>query len=160
MKQIPLTQAKSALVDDEDYNALMQFKWYVACNKKTFYAARHLRGGTHFMHRQIMGLIPGDKRTIDHRDGNQLNNQKSNLRFCTQRQNCRNQKPRKGCSSRYKGVSWEAGCGKWRAIIKNQNKPQDVGYFKNEIDAARAYDQKAKELFGEFAWLNFPLEEK
>ena len=106
------------------------------------------------MHRLIMdepkGLI------VDHRDHNGLNNRRSNLRLCTNAQNQYNRLPLKGGTSRHKGVCWCKSHNKFNAYIYQRSKRYHLGWFVNEDDAARAYDKKARELFGEYAYLNFP----
>ena len=91
---------------------------------------------------------------IDHIDRNKLNNNIENLRPVTLSQNQWNKKPRKNTSSIYKGVSWQKTANKWKSEIRINNKPQYLGLFINEIDAALAYNKKAIELFGEYAYLN------
>lgn len=161
MKEIPLTQGMFAMVDDSDYEELMKYKWYSKYDGNTFYAARNSvrqdkKQKTLRMHRLILGLT--DKKILcDHINHNGLDNQKCNIRICTRAQNQYNKIPQGG-ASRYKGVSWHEKNGKWRADI-NINKEQIyLGLFADELDAARAYDKKAKELFGEYAWLNFKEE--
>jgi len=92
---------------------------------------------------------------VDHIDRNGLNNKRSNLRICTPRQNSYN-RIGKETPSKYKGVRWKKSRNRWVAQIKHYNKAMQVGSFDNQIDAAKAYDKKAKELFKEFAYLNFP----
>lgn len=148
-------KGKFVLVDDEDYDNLIKYKWYTqksgiiygyfGFNKKIS------------IHRFIMK--PNSKSVqIDHIDQNRLNNQKSNLRFCTNQQNACNQRKRPSliCSSKYKNVSYSKRDIKWRAYIVQNNKQTHVGYFENEIDAAEHADYYAIKLFGEFACLNFP----
>ena len=163
-KEIQLTQGKVAIVDDENYDWLNQWKWQATKSRNTYYAVRqvYLGGGrknskyVHLkMHRVILGLIEGDGKITDHRDDNGLNNKIANLRICNFSQNLRNQKPRKNCSSQYKGVYWRKNRQRWIVEIKINGKLKRFGSFKNEIEAARCYDQKAKELFGEFARTNF-----
>ena len=89
------------------------------------------------------------------KDGDGLNNQKANLRICTRSQNKMNGKSYKNSSSKYKGIWWVKKNKKWRVRIRLNNKTIHLGYFKDETEAAKAYDSKAKELFGEFARLNF-----
>ena len=103
------------------------------------------------MSRVIMNCPKGKE--VDHKNGNTLDNRHSNLRVCTHQENCRNRRPNKNCVSSYKGVSWFKG--KWTAIINCNGKHRYLGRFKNEIDAAKAYDKAAKKAFGEFACLNF-----
>ena len=90
----------------------------------------------------------------DHIDGNPLNNQKSNLRNATKSQNGMNRKSNRNSSSKYKGISWNKQNKKWRGEIQKNKKRYGLGYFKSEIEAARAYNKKALELFGEYARLN------
>jgi len=96
---------------------------------------------------------PSDMET-DHRDGNGLNNQRENLRICTRQQNSQNGLAHKDSSSQFKGVSLKKGRHKWVACIMQNGKLAHLGYFDNEIEAAKTYNTKAKELFGEFAKLN------
>lgn len=158
MKTIPLTQGKFAIVDDEDYEWLNQWKWCADKIGKTYYAVRtinHKLGKQMIlMHRQILRLTKGDGKLTDHRNHNGLNNRKCNLRICTHNQNHQNRrKPR--TLNRYKGVSWHKPSKRWCAHIIHNKKYIHLGYFDNEIKAAKTYDKKAKELFGEFACLNF-----
>ncbi len=156
MKRIPLTQGKFALVDDEDFGWLNQHKWCVLkCDSGLWYATR---GKGIFMHRAILGLKVGDGIKTDHRNHNGLDNRQENLRKCTNSENQHNQKPRLAhldCTSKYKGVSWLKNDQKWRVLMKCSGKWHYLGLFTSEINAAKAYDKKAKELFGEFAQTNF-----
>ena len=156
MKEIKLTQGFVALVDDEDYKELNQFKWHVTKIGRTYYAVRNNRiskGKREIlrMHRIILG-VTDRKIKIDHKDNNGLNNQNENLRLASQAQNCRNKVLRIGTSSKYKGVSKHQG--KYQANIGFNYKLIYLGIYDNEIDAAIAYNNKAAELFGEFAKLN------
>lgn len=161
MKEIPLTQGRVALVDDDDYERVMQMgKWQaeVATTGRSWYAKRTVvEGGVRskaVLHRLIVGAAPGDQ--VDHKDGNGLNCTRSNLRICSAAQNRMNVAPTKSNTSGYKGVHWSKRKQKWCASISVQSKNRYIGYFVSKEDAARAYDSKASELFGEFAWLNFP----
>jgi len=133
---IPLTKGKFAIVDSDDYYQLVKFNWQAMPGNRTFYANKKITGTTVKMHRLIMD--PPDNLVVDHIDHNGLNNRKSNLRLCTHSQNICNTLPIKGASSRYKGVSWNKKIKKWQAGIKCDKKPYLLGYFENEIDAARA----------------------
>ncbi len=150
MKEIKLTKGFTAQIDDEDYDFLNQWKWYVYIDRIYCYAIRkdNKTGKRIKMHR-IIAHAP-DNMLVDHIDHNGLNNQKSNLRICT---NTQNQWNMRGRRNGLKGVSIEKYC--FRAGIKYQGKTIHLGSFKTEIEAAKAYDKKAKELFGEFAFLNF-----
>ncbi len=164
MREIELTQSQVTLVDDEDFEKLNKHKWFAHWNAATrsFYAARH--GIPHEviirMARAIMNC-PDDKQ-VDHKDHNTLDNQKHNLRVCTINENIWNCRPRRECASEYKGVFWRKERCVWIASIGLRNifdvpYKQYLGYFKIEEEAALAYDNAAKEHFGEFAHLNFPL---
>jgi hypothetical protein len=106
------------------------------------------------MHRMVVNAPKG--LFVDHINHNGLDNRKANLRICTNLQNLRNKRPKTGCTSEYKGVHWCKGRNKFRANIYLNKKAIHLGYFHDEIAAAKAYDEKARELFGEFAYLNFP----
>jgi len=155
MKQIPLSQGKFAVVDDEDFEILNQHKWSALKCKNKFYAKRRLTlpGGnqkTILMHRVIIGLAD-TKILCDHRDGNGLNNQKHNLRACSHSENLSNRGANSNNTSGHKGVSWNKYCKKWEAYIKKDGKKKNLGLFADIQDAARAYDAAAKIYFGEFA---------
>lgn len=153
-KQIPLTRGKFALVDDEDYERLINFKW----NCTTFgYATRSIKNkstnGKHvviWMHREIMNTPKG--MDTDHIDGDKLNNKKTNLRICTRSQNNMNQKPqRTKYSSKYKGVYFYKKYNKWGSQININKTKHFIGFYENEEEAAYAYNEKSKEMFGEYA---------
>ena len=153
MKEIPLTQGKIALVDDEDYEYLCQFNWYARKDKRTYYAVRsvHLKNGkvySEHMHRVIMNTTKGN--VVDHIDHNGLNNQKYNLRNCTPNENRLNRTVREGCE--FMGVSKHTY---FIARINNGNERICLGRFKTAKEAAMAYDEAAKKYHGEFASLNF-----
>jgi len=161
MKEIPLTQGKVALVDDEDYDYLMQWKWHAHKHRLTYYAARSVRqykGGSQrllMMHRVIMQ--PQGEMQVDHIDHRGLNNQRSNMRICTSHQNKMNMQKHKG-NSKYIGVTSFQDGNKHRIIaqIRVDGILHFLGDYTNEEDAAHAYDKSAIEFRGEFANLNFP----
>jgi len=155
MPQIELTQGKYAIVDTADFEYLNQWKWYAIKARATFYAVRNV-GRSPFqkrvwMHREIMNT-PVEMDT-DHRDGNGLNNQRRNLRVCTNTQNQANKSKQTNNTSGYKGVFWNNE--KWQARICVEGKKIHLGHFSNVEDAARAYDSAAKNLYGEYARTNF-----
>lgn len=155
MKQIQLTKGYVALVDDEDYEYLSQFKWKVRIGRRTMYAVRHIEIS---MHRAVIQV--DDDKVVDHINRNGLDNRKKNLRACTQLQNKYNSTGKIGGTSKYKGVTWNKQHKKWKARVHTNRKEIFLGYHANEEDAARAYDLKAREIFGEFAFLNFNEHEK
>lgn len=91
---------------------------------------------------------------VDHINGNGLDCRRGNLRLCTKSENQRNRRPNQNGTSGYKGVGWYKKYNCWRVRIQVNGKKQHIGYFDNEIDAATAYDNAAKQLHGEFARLN------
>jgi hypothetical protein len=158
-RAIPLTQGKYALVDEADYADLIRHSWSANRNRSgynghhdTFYAVRSKPGQTIRMHRQIMDA--GPDQVVDHINHNGLDNRRSNLRLCSIAENARNTQGWRSRSSRYKGVSYRRRSDKWRAAITYKQKQFSLGEFDSETDAARAYNAKARELFGEFAYLN------
>lgn len=147
MKEIQLTQGKIALIDDEDFEEINKYRW---CYSNNGYAVRNKNGKIILMHNIIM-----KDKLIDHIDGNKLNNQKSNLRKCTNQQNQMNRKKSKNCTSRFKGVYFNKKSNKWMSRLILNKETIFLGEFKTEEDSAKAYDSKARELFGEFARCNF-----
>lgn len=153
-KRIPLTKGQFTIVDDEDYEFLSQWDWFAHAGRNSYYAYRGVGESHVIMHRVILNVTDKDL-VVDHIDGDGLNNQKSNLRTCTKNENTRNSVKRKDNTSGYKGVSWHKQSRKWVVNIQHNNQCWSKS-FSNIIEAARAYDEKARELFGEFARLNFP----
>lgn len=158
MKLIQLRRGEFAKVDDEDFELVSKYKWYANTNGRTKYVKSTIRNDNVqtiiLMHRLVFpGEIKGKQ--IDHIDGDGLNNQKSNLRICSHSENQMNRKPRINTTSKFKGVYFKTKEEKWVAIIKLNGKTKWLGRFKIETEAAIAYDRAAKELFGEFAKLNF-----
>ena len=161
MKTIPLTQGFVAQIDDADYERVAQFKWSATRTKSNVYAIRKVRkptGGTtsQLLHRYILG-VTDRKIDVDHKDHNGLNCQRNNLRKCVRGENDGNRRKTRG-ASKFKGVSWDSSRSRWRACIRIE-KTVHLGYFKDEVQAALAYDTAARIRFGVMANCNFPLQE-
>ena len=155
--KIELSWGKYTIVDAEDFEKLKMYKWCSVKMGQNWYAKTFRTDGTHLSMHRLITNAPKHL-VVDHRDHNGLNNRKDNLRLCTPAQNQYNTRPRPGGTSRHKGVHFDKKIKKYRALINHKSKRYHIGCFINEDDAARAYDRKAIELFGEFAYLNFPDE--
>lgn len=157
MRQVPLTRGLFALVDDEDYAEIGGYNWQAVPRRNGVYAKRcewdGVKGRTVLMHRQIANCPKG--KVVDHKDGNPLNNCRSNLRVCTNADNRRNSKaPLSPEKKQFRGVfRFRKG---WRAVIKVDYKNLYGSVCKTPEDAARGYDVLAARHHGEFARLNFP----
>jgi hypothetical protein len=154
MKYIELAQGKRAIVDNEDYKYLSQFKWHLSSNgyavmtthnyvdgvRKTYHPAMH----------SLVNKTPKGKST-DHINENKLDNRRKNLRTCTQSQNMANRGFQKNNKSGYKGVYWSEG--KWTAQIRFKGETIHLGRSKDIKEAAQLYSNAASHYFGEFARL-------
>ena len=154
-RRIKLTQNRYAKVEPRDFEKLNKHKWYAKRCMNRFYAHRKNEAGINVgMHREIMK--PWRGYCVDHINGDGLDNRRANLRIVTIAENNYNKRKSLNVrSSQYKGVSIDKRNKKWRAIIYYKYRKISLGSYENEIDAAKAYDEAAKELFGEFAKLNF-----
>jgi hypothetical protein len=156
-KEIKLTQGKVAIVDDEDFEYLNQWKWYANNLGGKFYAVRSLRinkkyAGCLLMHRVIMNSIKG--LVVDHVNGLTLDNRKVNLRNCTHADNIKNQKLSISNKTGFRGVSWHKNNKVFESRIRSNNISYHLGSFNNAIDAAKIYNEAAIKYHGEFANIN------
>jgi len=159
MITIKLTNDGVALIDEYDEELLRQYSWYwvdfLGTGTKYAYAWSRISERPVAMHRLILKLVPHDGKQVDHINGNGLDNRRCNLRLCTTQENHRNMTKQRGVySSQYKGVSYREDRKKWQAYIIVDNKKRSLGTFAEEREAAKAYDEAANSLFGEFAYLN------
>lgn len=167
MKKINLTRGLVALVDNDIYEDISKYKWHallaegrkeINCGK-SFYASRH-KPGEHkkllLMHREIFRMKYGvEPKYIDHINGDKLDNRIENLRECSCSQNVANSFKRNNNNSGYKGVYFEKESGKYKAQIHYHGKVINLGRFLVKEEAAMAYDEAAKIVYGEFANVNF-----
>jgi hypothetical protein len=158
VREIPLSRGLVALVDDVDYERVLAVgKWYANPSGVTYYARKNFwRAGRCFsirMHTLITGWS-----YVDHRNGNGLDNRRSNLRQASDRQNAQNRGRRSDNTSGFKGVSWDDQQQAWSASICVDSVQRRLGRFSSREEAALAYDAAAIQHFGEFARLNFPKE--
>lgn len=149
---IQLSKGFVARIDDEDLSIVSSYVWHPATmgrDRKVTYATTRVQGKTVYMHRL---LCPGADE-VDHRNCDGLDNRRENLRPATHRLNIANQRPRVGCSSRFKGVSWHKARQRWEAYISTDGRGSKrcLGYFASEEAAARAYNEAALAAWGEFA---------
>ena len=147
-----------ALIDDADAELVQRFAWHATRRAQSWYvvnstySAERIRG-SQYLH----ALLTGYSRT-DHANGDGLDNRRSNLRPATRAQNMHNMRAHRAGTSRFKGVSWNKQRGLWRASMGFDARQYHLGYFSDETAAARAYDAKARDLFGAYAALNFPAD--
>lgn len=149
-KEIQLTQGYLTKVDADDYEKFSHLKWSIRKIRdltRVIMSNKNInKSKVTYLSREIMGNPKG--KVVDHINGDTLDNRKVNLRICDHKDNLRNQKKSKNNKSGYKGV-YKAR-NKWRAEIKDEN----IGTYNTKEEAALAYNQKAKKIFGEFARLN------
>jgi hypothetical protein len=152
---------KYAIVNPADYERLKGYEWFLRKGRNSFYSLRYIPERKYskkpliYMHQEIIQVPKG--MVVDHINNNGMDNRVANLRAATRAQNIHNRKKFiMKCASKYKGVSWHKHHRKWSAGIGFNNKLMHLGYFHDEIDAAKAYDEAAKKYHGEFACLNFP----
>jgi len=154
VKEIALTKGYVAIVDDEDFDLVKGLTWCCSLSGLTLnypYAITTVECRRVRMHRLIAGLEPGDKRVVDHINGDTLDNRRKNLRIVTSQQNSWNSRAPRGRKkdSRFKGV--QKARNKWRATIWQNGRKYHLGVFHSERAAALAYKRAARKLRGEYA---------
>jgi hypothetical protein len=152
MNTVELTRGASVIVDADDLTKITMTSWNL---NSMGYAVRFkmLPSGkrTHeLMHRFIMGLEYGDRRVVDHINGDKLDNRKENLRICSIAENCLNSKAHRDNKSGFKGAFLHKPSGRWMAQIARDGKKKHLGYFSSAEEAHAAYCAAAKVLHGDF----------
>jgi hypothetical protein len=158
MKTIPLTNGGETMVDDADYRRLSQYRWHLDIGGYVIRSGPRINGHQRsvFMHREVLRLSLDFK--SDHWDGNPLNNQRANLRVASPRQNSGNAKLRSDNRIGFKGVSTAVRKNDpYYASICDHGVRVHLGIFPSPEQAAQAYDEAARRVFGTFARVNFPL---
>lgn len=140
---------RTILVDTACYPLVSEHRWSINQNG---YAVISRPNFSLKMHRL---LLPYSEQ-VDHRFGNRLDNRLSEIRATNQSQNMRNRRKNRRSTSRYKGVYFLTERNVWRATIKAEGKKHHLGSYVNELEASHAYDEAAREYFGEYACVNHP----
>lgn len=153
---ITLSSGAVAVIDAADAPHVSAWNWTARSKSagSTVYVTRGGPTGVIHLGRALLGIADG--RFVDHRDGDGLNNRRANLRVATRRQNAWNRKIGSANSSGFKGVCYRSDRSTWLAAITSEGRLIKIGTFSAPEDAARAYDEQARRLFGPFAALNFP----
>jgi len=148
-------KGKYALVDDTDFERINKFNWHV--NDQGYAVRSKWFGDTKKkirMHREVLGVSPFSKEIVDHINADKLDNQRMNLRKCSQCQNLANMMMRKRNKSGYKGVSWNKASRKWVVQLKRDKKYYYLGVFNDKRRAVVAYDKFVLSYDGVFARTN------
>lgn len=153
MKKVEI-QGHQILVDDDVFDNVDWARWRVyKTTTNTLRVQKRQKNKTILLHRLILNA--SERQVIDHIDGNALNNLRSNLRFCSIAENCRNVGIRSDNISGFKGVALEKRSNRWRVQVSVFGRIRTIGRYRSIIDAAIAYDDMAIKSYGDFAWLNF-----
>jgi len=150
LMQISNRQYQYFEIDDADFDMICKYTWYISYSG---YIIAYINRSPFLLHRLLFGLVTNDNKIIDHIDGDRTNNHRDNLRLCTSAQNSRNSRKKSSNSSGFKGVVKDGN--KWKAVIQSEGRYISLGQYNNKIEAAKAYDKAASELYKEFANLNF-----
>ena len=151
-RQLPLAKGLCTLVDDDDFALVSAYPWHITSSG--YVAGKVIIDGAQklvYLHRFLLNAPPGQ--VVDHINGDRLDNRQDNLRLVTRAQNQWNRKVQRNRSG-YKGVSWHRRKRKFYARIQANGQRYNLGYFDTAEEAAQAYDDAARRLFGEYARLN------
>lgn len=157
--QIALTRGYSTVIDDADWTLVARYKWHAAPTRSGIIYAQASTSRVEGKRKSIkMHSIIAGRKWVDHKDGDGLNNRRSNLRPTTRKQNRRNSKPNSDTLHGLKGVDFMKNRNKWRARIYIRKRRVALGCFLTAELAGRAYDEAALHYFGTFARLNYPVQ--
>lgn len=151
--ELSLNNGITTLVDDEDAELISAYKWYATYSRRgqCYYVMTSINKKTVYLHRLLTGAKAGE--VVDHQNRNTLDNRKQNLRLTTHQNNCFNQRG-KGSNTGFKGVSYSKERQKYFASIMHNGRTIPLGRYITPLEAAKAYNEAATRLFGEFALLN------
>lgn len=156
--RLKLTRGYSCVFDEADLDFILSLSpWHTSKGIRAHpYAARSTKiDGKQkilFMHRMLIGAEEGQY--VDHVNGDTLDNRRCNLRFCSLSENQGNSKKRSHNKGKYKGVNWNKRNKVWTVKVAGNH----LGSFRDELEAAKAYDAGARQHYGEFALVNFPAD--
>ena len=151
--ELTTTNGIKFLVDRADCSTLVQYRWFATKeHNSNNFVIRAFKSKRITLHRFITNAPKG--MVVDHINHNTLDNRRSNLRVCTQKQNSWNSHKKSNHTNPYKGVH-RSSMGRWKAVIREAGKYKHIGVYDTPEEAAIAYDRKAIELFGEYACKNF-----
>lgn len=149
-KLIPLSQGKFAIVDEDNFDALSEHNWmYSHGYAKRNFVKENGKKTTIYLHRVILGAEKGQ--IVDHKNGNPLDNRKTNIRICSQSENLFNKRIQSNNKSGYKGVAWNKEKKKWQAQARFCGKRYSIGYFQTKEEAAKAYNNTIIKISSEFS---------
>ncbi|MEZ4614395.1 MAG: AP2 domain-containing protein [Caldilineaceae bacterium] len=141
-------------MDDEDYERVRQHGW--GYTEKTGHISGTIGNKSILLHHFILGKRPPAKHSVIHINYDLLDFRRRNLALVSHNLACQRQPPKKGGSSRYKGVTWHRKGRIWTSALTIDARPLHLGCFDTEEEAATAYDKAAREHYGTYARLNFP----
>ena len=142
---------RTVLIDEADADLIAAHRWSLMPGRRTPYAVTRIGGRTVYMHRLLLGH---PRLSVDHINGDGLDNRRANLREATASEQQRNSRAKGSRYSPYRGVTWRKAAPCWAAQIQLPNKKRVTKYCQSAIEAAKAYNAMASEYFGEFARLN------